>query len=336
MKVAIVILNWNGRQMMEQYLPSVVRYSADAEIIVADNSSTDDSIAWLASNYPQISVIRLEDNYGFAGGYNRALAQVDSEYYLLLNSDVEVTEGWLSPLMAAMEQYKEVVACQPKLLSYVEKDKFEYAGGAGGHLDRYGYPFCRGRIFDSMEQDKGQYNEPEEIFWATGACLLIRSAAFWKVGGFDERFFAHNEEIDLCWRLQQAGGRIFCFPESHVYHLGGGTLSASNPRKTFLNFRNNLTMLWKNLPQRELRKVMRIRFFLDYIAALKTLLLDGNLKEAQAILAGRRAFKAWRNDFIIERRHIESKENQGVRDMRKSYSVLWKYYVEKRHTYKEL
>ncbi|MCI6671098.1 MAG: glycosyltransferase family 2 protein [Prevotella sp.] len=336
MKVAIVILNWNGRQMMEQYLPSVVRYSADAEIIVADNSSTDDSIAWLASNYPQISVIRLEDNYGFAGGYNRALAQVDSEYYLLLNSDVEVTEGWLSPLMAAMEQYKEVVACQPKLLSYVEKDKFEYAGGAGGHLDRYGYPFCRGRIFDSMEQDKGQYNEPEEIFWATGACLLIRSAAFWKVGGFDERFFAHNEEIDLCWRLQQAGGRIFCFPESHVYHLGGGTLSASNPRKTFLNFRNNLTMLWKNLPQRELRKVMRIRFFLDHIAALKTLLLDGNLKEAQAILAGRRAFKAWRNDFIIERRHIESKENQGVRDMRKSYSVLWKYYVEKRHTYKEL
>lgn len=336
MKVAIVILNWNGRQMMEQYLPSVVRYSADAEIIVADNSSTDDSIAWLASNYPQISVIRLEDNYGFAGGYNRALAQVDSEYYLLLNSDVEVTEGWLSPLMAAMEQYKEVVACQPKLLSYVEKDKFEYAGGAGGHLDRYGYPFCRGRIFDSMEQDKGQYNEPEEIFWATGACLLIRSAAFWKVGGFDERFFAHNEEIDLCWRLQQAGGSIFCFPESHVYHLGGGTLSASNPRKTFLNFRNNLTMLWKNLPQRELRKVMRIRFFLDHIAALKTLLLDGNLKEAQAILAGRRAFKAWRNDFIIERRHIESKENQGVRDMRKSYSVLWKYYVEKRHTYKEL
>lgn len=336
MKVAIVILNWNGRQMMEQYLPSVVRYSADAEIIVADNSSTDDSIAWLASNYPQISIIRLEDNYGFAGGYNRALAQVDSEYYLLLNSDVEVTEGWLSPLMAAMEQYKEVVACQPKLLSYVEKDKFEYAGGAGGHLDRYGYPFCRGRIFDSMEQDKGQYNEPEEIFWATGACLLIRSAAFWKVGGFDERFFAHNEEIDLCWRLQQAGGRIFCFPESHVYHLGGGTLSASNPRKTFLNFRNNLTMLWKNLPQRELRKVMRIRFFLDHIAALKTLLLDGNLKEAQAILAGRRAFKAWRNDFIIERRHIESKENQGVRDMRKSYSVLWKYYVEKRHTYKEL
>lgn len=336
MKVAIVILNWNGRQMMEQYLPSVVRYSADAEIIVADNSSTDDSIAWLASNYPQISVIRLEDNYGFAGGYNRALAQVDSEYYLLLNSDVEVTEGWLSPLMAAMEQYKEVVACQPKLLSYVEKDKFEYAGGAGGHLDRYGYPFCRGRIFDSMEQDKGQYNEPEEIFWATGACLLIRSAAFWKVGGFDERFFAHNEEIDLCWRLQQAGGRIFCFPESHVYHLGGGTLSASNPRKTFLNFRNNLTMLWKNLPQRELRKVMRIRFFLDHIAALKTLLLDGNLKEAQAILAGRRAFKAWRNDFIIERRHIESKENQGVRDMRKSYSVLWKYYVEKHHTYKEL
>ncbi|MDD7273236.1 MAG: glycosyltransferase family 2 protein [Prevotella sp.] len=336
MKVAIVILNWNGRQMMEQYLPSVVRYSADAAIIVADNSSTDDSIAWLASNYPQISVIRLEDNYGFAGGYNRALAQVDSEYYLLLNSDVEVTEGWLSPLMAAMEQYKEVVACQPKLLSYVEKDKFEYAGGAGGHLDRYGYPFCRGRIFDSMEQDKGQYDEPEEIFWATGACLLIRSAAFWKVGGFDERFFAHNEEIDLCWRLQQAGGRIFCFPESHVYHLGGGTLSASNPRKTFLNFRNNLTMLWKNLPQRELRKVMRIRFFLDHIAILKTLLLDGNLKEAQAILAGRRAFKEWRNDFIIERRHIESKENQGVRDMRKSYSVLWKYYVEKRHTYKEL
>lgn len=336
MKVAIVILNWNGRQMMEQYLPSVVRYSADAKIIVADNSSTDNSIAWLASNYPQISVIRLEDNYGFAGGYNRALAQVDSEYYLLLNSDVEVTEGWLSPLMAAMEQYKEVVACQPKLLSYVEKDKFEYAGGAGGHLDRYGYPFCRGRIFDSMEQDKGQYDEPEEIFWATGACLLIRSAAFWKVGGFDERFFAHNEEIDLCWRLQQAGGRIFCFPESHVYHLGGGTLSASNPRKTFLNFRNNLTMLWKNLPQRELRKVMRIRFFLDHIAILKTLLLDGNLKEAQAILAGRRAFKEWRNDFIIERRHIESKENQGLRDMRKSYSVLWKYYVEKRHTYKEL
>ena len=271
MKTAIVILNWNGRKMLEQYLPSVLEYSCDeATVVVADNASTDDSLAFLNARYPQIQTIVLDQNYGFAEGYNRALKQVEAEYYVLLNSDVEVTPHWLSPLIAYMDSHAEVAACQPKLLSYVNKEKFEYAGASGGYLDRYGYPFCRGRLFDAVETDRGQYDDTVEVLWATGACLFIRSEDYWRVGGLDGRFFAHCEEIDLCWRLNIVGRKVVCLPESKVYHLGGGTLPKGNPMKTFLNFRNNLTMLYKCLPEDELKHVMRWRWFLDYLATLAT------------------------------------------------------------------
>ena len=224
MKVAIVILNWNGRKMMEQYLPSVVEYSCgEAEVIVADNASTDDSVVWLSEHYPHLRVIPLDQNYGFAEGYNQALRQVDSEYYVLLNSDVEVTHHWLTPLIEEMDAHEEIAACQPKLLSMTNRDAFEYAGASGGFIDRYGYPFCRGRVFDVVEDDNGQYDDAKEVLWATGACMMIRAKDYWNAGGLDGRFFAHNEEIDLCWRLHRMGKHIFCFPESTVYHVGGGT-----------------------------------------------------------------------------------------------------------------
>lgn len=335
MRISIVILNWNGQHMLEKYLPTVVRYSQGAEIIIADNASTDNSIEWLTKAYPDIRIIQLPQNYGFAGGYNRALKQIESEYYLLLNSDVEVTPNWLQPLLSEMDRRKDIVACQPKILSLLSRSHFEYAGASGGELDKYGYPFCRGRVFETVEQDLGQYDDEVEIFWATGACLMIRAEAFWAVGGFDERFFAHNEEIDLAWRLQLNGGRIYCFPKSSVYHLGGGTLPKTNPQKTFLNFRNNLTMLWKNLPEEELSKVMRIRFILDYLAAIQMLIFHWNVQDFKAVIKGRKAFKTWRKDF--KRREIVStKFNQKPRSMRKNYSVLWNYYVKRNKIYSKL
>lgn len=331
MKTAIVILNWNGRHMLEKYLPTVIQHSPEADVIVADNASTDNSISWLQENHPSVRIIQLDKNYGFAGGYNKALEQVESEYYLLLNSDVEVTPGWLKPLLEKMEADKEIAACQPKLLSIYNKESFEYAGASGGHLDKYGYPFCRGRIFDTLEEDKGQYDNDEEIFWATGACLLIRSSAYWEAGGLDERFFAHNEEIDLCWRLHQKGGKVYCFPQSKVYHLGGGTLPKSNPRKTFLNFRNNLTMLWKNLPEEDLKKVMRTRLFLDYLAAFQMLILQRNYKDFRAVIEGRRAFRKWRKDF----KRVKGNK-VSLNDKRKNYSILWQYYAKKCKYYSDI
>ena len=343
MKVAIVILNWNGRSMMGQYLPSVLKFSRDeAEVIIADNASTDDSVAWLKETYPHVRVIELAENYGFAEGYNRALKQVDSEYYVLLNSDVEVTHHWLTPLIEEIDAHEDIAACQPKLLSVSNPDAFEYAGASGGFIDRYGYPFCRGRIFDTVEDDNGQYDNSEEVLWATGACLMIRAKDYWAAGGLDGRFFAHNEEIDLCWRLHQMGKRIFCFPESYVYHVGGGTLPKSNPRKTFLNFRNNLTMLWKNLPEDELKHVMRVRWFLDYLAAFQTLILNHNWGEFKAIFSARRAFKKWRHEFerlpirldgvVKHRENIPSCTNDG----RKKYVLLWQYYVKGRKFFSSL
>ncbi|KGF37182.1 glycosyl transferase family 2 [Prevotella bivia DNF00650] len=298
-RIAVVILNWNGRKMLEEFLPSVVAYSREeAEVIIADNASTDDSLAWLATHYPHLRTIVLDQNYGFADGYNKALEQVtDTDYYVLLNSDVEVTHHWLTPLLEAMDTHKDIAACQPKLLSYLNKDAFEYAGACGGYMDKYGYPYCRGRVFDTVEDDNGQYDHAQEILWATGACLMIRREYYWKAGGLDGKFFAHNEEIDLCWRLHNMGKKIYCLPESTVYHLGGGTLPKSNPRKTFLNFRNNLTMLWKNLPEPDLKSVMRMRLILDYVAAFQFLLLKRSWKECKAIIDGRRAFKQWRHEF---------------------------------------
>lgn len=336
-KVAIVILNWNGAKMMRRFLPSVIEHSADvADIVVADNASTDDSLQLLASEFPTVRRIVLDRNYGFAGGYNRALWQVESPYYMLLNSDVEVTAGWMDTLLAFMDSHPDVAACQPKLRAEHSRHKFEYAGASGGYIDRYGYPFCRGRVFDTVEQDDGQYDDPCEVMWATGAALMIRRDDYWRVGGLDARFFAHNEEIDLCWRLCNIGRKIYCVPQSVVYHVGGGTLPKGNPMKTYLNFRNNLTMLYKNLPDTELRHVMRTRFWLDYVAALKSLLLDRNWGECRAIIRGRRAFKAWRKDFDADRRRIQSTRAQSSDPMRKPYSLLWQYYVKRRHTYERL
>lgn len=364
MKVAIVILNWNGRAMMARFLPSVIKYSrGDADVIVADNASTDDSMAWLDANFPQIRQIRLDENFGFAEGYNRALRQVDAEYYVLLNSDVEVTHHWLTPLVEAMDAHPDIAACQPKLLSVADRDAFEYAGASGGYLDRYGYPFCRGRIFDTVEDDNGQYDNAQEVLWATGACLMIRSKDYWDAGGLDARFFAHNEEIDLCWRLHRMGRRIFCFPESEVYHVGGGTLPKSNPMKTFLNFRNNLTMLYKNLPDGELRHVMRVRWFLDYLAAFQTLILNGKWGDCKAIFRARRAFRKWRHEFDADRGRIalaadkngknasrpssfanrndeltvlDDASSTVLSDGRKPYSILWSYYAKGQKTFGEV
>lgn len=305
-KLAIVILNWNGEEMLKKYLPAVMQYSREeAQIYVADNASTDGSLNLLAQGFPECNIIRLERNWGFAEGYNKALRQVDAEYYLLLNSDIEVTHHWLTPLVEFMDAHPEVAACQPKLLSVFDKDMFEYAGASGGFLDRFGYPFCRGRIFDTVERDNGQYDYATEILWATGAALMIRSKDYWDAGGLDGRFFAHNEEIDLCWRLRIRGRKIYCLPESYVYHVGGGTLPKSNPMKTFLNFRNNLTMLYKCLPDSELRYVMCWRWFLDYLAAWQTLLLKGNWGDFRAIYRARRAYRRWKKDFSADRIAIQ-------------------------------
>ena len=336
-KISIVILNWNGKEMLSKYLPSVLQYSRDvATVYVADNASTDDSLSLLREHFPEVKLIVLEKNWGFAEGYNQALRLIESEYYLLLNSDIEVTHHWLTPLVEYLDSHPDVAACQPKLLSVVDKDCFEYAGACGGYLDRLGYPFCRGRVFDIVECDNGQYDYPSEIHWATGAALMVRSKDFWDVQGFDGRFFAHNEEIDLCWRLRIRGRKIMCIPESYVYHVGGGTLPKSNPMKTFLNFRNNLTMLYKCLPEDELKLVMRWRWWLDYLAAWEMLLLKRNIGDFKAVYRARNAYKRWHKDFESDRRAIQSSRQTGIVSERKPFSLLWQYYVKGRKTFEQL
>ena len=299
--VSIVILNWNGRKFLEKFLPSLLEHSAlpGAEIVVADNASGDDSLEYLDQEFPSVRQIRLEENYGFSGGYNRALEQCDSKYYLLLNSDIEVTEGWLQPLLDLMESDEQVAACTPKILDYQQRSKFEYAGAGGGYLDRYGYPFCRGRIFDSLEEDSGQYNDPVEIFWGSGACLLVRAEYFRECGGLDEQFFAHMEEIDLCWRLKRRGYRIGYVGSSHVYHVGGGTLPKGNPRKTFLNFRNNLLLLYKNLPRKGKSRTLLVRMCLDGISALR-FMLQGSPGDFRAVLKAHGAYYRLRKTYKKE------------------------------------
>ena len=336
-KVAIVILNWNGQAMMERYLPSVLNYSRDkAAVYVADNASTDQSMEMLRRQFPEVKLIQLEKNWGFAEGYNKALRQIDAEYYLLLNSDIKVTHHWLTPMVEYMDNHQDVAACQPKLLSIFDEDRFEYAGASGGYLDRLGYPFCRGRIFETVEADNGQYDYATDILWATGAALMIRAKDYWEAGGLDGRFFAHNEEIDLCWRLRIRGRRIVCLPESYVYHVGGGTLPKGNPMKTFLNFRNNLTMLYKCLPDEELKPVMRWRWWLDYLAAWEMLLLKRNVGDFKAIYRARRAFKRWRKDFEADRQAIQaSRADKKIPEQRR-FSLLWQYYVKGRKTFAQL
>jgi GT2 family glycosyltransferase len=301
-KTAVVILNWNGRKLLEQFLPSVAEYTSreDIEIVVADNYSTDNSVDFLEKKYPAVKLILLDKNYGFAEGYNRALSQLEADYFVLLNSDVEVTEDWLYPLIDYLDENKEVVAVQPKILAQRSKEKFEYAGAAGGFLDKYGYPFCRGRIFGVVEEDKGQYDVIRDIFWASGACMLIRSKAYFDCGGLDASFFAHMEEIDLCWRLWSRGHKLVCLPSSVVYHVGGATLNEESPHKTFLNFRNNLLMLYKNLPEHSLKSILRVRWFLDYLAALH-LVLKGKFSNAKAVIRAYKEFKRIKFDYNTAR-----------------------------------
>ncbi len=288
-QLAIVILNYNTCHLLNTYLPSVVKHSNGHKIIFVDNASKDESVSFVQKNYPQIEVIQLEENYGFTGGYNRALKQIDAKYYCLLNTDVEVTESWTEPILKLMESDETIAVCQPKLLSFSEKNKFEYAGAAGGFIDYLGYPFCAGRIFDTIEEDKGQYEEVNEIFWASGAAFFVRSELYHKFGGLDENYFAHFEEIDLCWRLKNEGYKIYYHPKSTVYHLGGGTLNKTSPFKTYLNFRNSLLTLYKNLPSNKVNSILRKRKILDLIAAL-TFLTKRN-GEFSAVLKAHKDFK---------------------------------------------
>ncbi|MDV2446031.1 dTDP-Rha--alpha-D-GlcNAc-pyrophosphate polyprenol alpha-3-L-rhamnosyltransferase [Elizabethkingia anophelis] len=274
MKTAIAILNWNGKSWLEKFLPNVLENSQSAEVYVIDNASTDDSVAYISTYFPSVKIIINQQNHGFAGGYNEGLKQINADIYCLLNSDVEVTPGWLDPVAALFEKNPDIAAIQPKVLDYNRKNFFEFAGAGGGLIDNLGYPYCRGRVFENVEEDKGQYNDETEIFWASGCCLFIRSEDFWKQNGFDARFFAHQEEIDLCWRLKNSGRKIYYTGKSAIYHVGGGTLQKQNPRKTYLNIRNNLSMMLKNLPSDKLYLIF-IRLCLDGIAGIYFMLKHG-------------------------------------------------------------
>ncbi len=336
-KIAVVILNWNGCDMLRSFLPSVVRFSeADGAVVyVADNGSTDASVAMLRREFPSVRLILLEENHGFADGYNLALKQVEAEYAVLLNSDVEVTEHWLVPLAEYMDAHPETAACQPKIRSWHDKERFEYAGAAGGFIDHYGYPFCRGRIMGVVEADRGQYDTAIPIFWATGAALFIRQKDYREAGGLDGRFFAHMEEIDLCWRLRARGRQLACVPQSVVFHVGGATLKKENPRKTFLNFRNNLIMLYKNLPQEDLASVMRVRAVLDYVAAF-SFMLKGQLPNALAIFRARRAYGSLRASFTASRKENLKKTTLAVIPERTKSSILAQFYLHGKKFFSQL
>lgn len=330
-KTAVVILNWNGSNMLRTFLPTVVTNTPKegVAVLVADNGSTDGSVEMLRRDFPEVGLILLDKNYGFAEGYNRALRQVEAEYVVLLNSDVEVTPNWLQPLLSYMDAHPETAACQPKIRSWHRREYFEYAGAAGGFIDKYGYPFCRGRVMGVVEEDRGQYDEVCPVLWATGAALLVRLKDYREAGGLDERFFAHMEEIDLCWRLRDRGRGVVCVPQSVVYHVGAATLKRENPRKTFLNFRNNLLMLYKNLPQEELDGVMRVRRWLDYVAALK-FLLGGRWSNARAVWQARCEYKRLRPSFEEARReNMRLRCGAPIRE-RVSFSILWNFYVRGR------
>lgn len=336
-KISVVILNWNGCEMLRSFLPSVVQYSEvdGVEVCVADNGSTDASVEMLRREFPSVRRVLLESNNGFAEGYNLALAQIEAEYVVLLNSDVEVTPHWLEPMVDYLDAHPEVAACQPKIRSWRTKREFEYAGAAGGFIDRYGYPFCRGRVMSVVEEDRGQYDTILPVFWATGAALFIRLADYRAVGGLDGRFFAHMEEIDLCWRLRARGRGIVCIPESSVYHVGGATLKKENPHKTFLNFRNNLVMLYKNLPADELASVMRVRMFLDYVALL-VFLLKGQVANAKAVVRARREYQLLRPDFRAAREENLKKTSVQAIPERIKKGILWQFYAKGHKCFSQL
>jgi GT2 family glycosyltransferase len=329
MKTAVVILNWNGAKLLQQFLPSVLQFSGDATIYVADNASTDNSIAVLKNEFPSIKIIENAGNYGFAKGYNEALKYVEEPYYALVNSDIEVTENWLQPIEAIFNNEPNTAIIQPKLLDYKKKTYFEYAGAAGGFIDKYGFPFCRGRIFDTLEEDLGQYNTETEIFWATGACFFIRKEVFRSLQGFDGDFFAHQEEIDLCWRANNVGHTIKYCPTSVVYHVGGATLNEANPMKTFLNFRNSLLMLTKNLPKEKLVPIIFIRMCLDGLAGVQ-FIFQGKFKHTFAILKAHFYF------YHLIGRNLKKRNNSQKIDYYYTNSIVWNYFVQKKNTFNRI
>ena len=328
-KTAVVILNWNGAKLLQQFLPSVIQFSGDATIYVADNASTDTSIDVLKNEFPSVKIIENTGNYGFAKGYNEALKCVEEPYYALVNSDIEVSENWLQPIEAIFNNEPNTAIIQPKLLDYKKKTHFEYAGAAGGFIDKYGFPFCRGRIFDTLEEDLGQYDTETEIFWATGACFFIRKEVFRSLQGFDGDFFAHQEEIDLCWRANNVGHTIKYCPTSVVYHVGGATLNEANPMKTFLNFRNSLLMLTKNLPKEKLVPIIFIRLCLDGLAGVQ-FLFQGKFKHTFAILKAHFYYYhlIGRN---LKKRNISQKTNYYY-----TKSIVWNYFVQKKNTFNRI
>lgn len=337
MRTAVVILNWNGEKFLNQFLPVLLRNTQlpGVDIYVADNASTDNSLSLIEEQFPTVKTLLLDKNYGFAGGYNKALAQINADYFVLLNSDVEVTENWLQPLLNYMNENADVAACQPKIKSFYNRDYFEHAGASGGFIDYLGFPFCRGRVVGTAEIDRGQYDTVIDVFWATGACLLIRSELYNQVGGLDDEFFAHMEEIDLCWRLKGQGFRIVCIPQSEVYHVGGGTLQVEHPHKTYLNFRNNLLMLYKNLPQKSLSNIMRWRMLFDYAAAFQ-LFVTGKPKNAKSVFKARRDFKKMLPGFVDKRiENLSSATRTDFPEMLRK-SIVIEYYLKGNKTYSKL
>ena len=336
-KIAVVILNWNGKSLLQKFLPPLLAYTPQniADIVVVDNASSDDSVSFMKSAYPETQLILLDKNYGFAEGYNRSIAQLEHQYVVLLNSDVEVTPHWLETALDYLETHPDVVALQPKILSYKDKTSFEYAGACGGYIDIYGYPFCRGRIFDVVEKDTLQYEDCVDILWASGACLFVKTEEYKKNGGLDASFFAHQEEIDFCWRLASRGKRIVCLPASIVYHVGGATLSESNPQKTFLNFRNNLLMIYKNMPEKYFRKTVCIRFFLDVLAALVFFLKreEGNLK---AVFNARREFWKIKKQYEPIRKDNLSKSLTDLPPQIYRKSIVFAFHFQNKRKFNEL
>ncbi len=336
-KTAVVILSWNNLIFLKKFLKSVVDHSHDSDtaVIVADNGSDDGSAAWVEENFSEVRLIKINKNLGFAGGYNHALSLITSEYFVLLNSDIEVTEGWLKPLIEFMDQNRDAASCQPKIRSFEMKDYFEHAGAAGGYIDKYGFAFCRGRIFNSIEKDTGQYDDMADIFWSTGACMIVRSEAWRKCTGFDESFYAHMEEIDLCWRFHNNGYRVCCVPESIVYHIGGGSLSYKSPLKTYLNFRNSLFMLYKNLPEAKLRTTLFKRKMFDGLAVL-FFLIRGETKSVKAVIEAHRDYYRSIGLLKKKRKAVARDEKWGNGKLVLNKSLVSEFYLRGHKTFGSL
>jgi len=326
MKIAVVILNWNGKKLLEQFLPSVVQNSPEATIYLADNDSSDDSISFVTNHFPSVQIIKNESNFGFAQGYNEALKTVDADIFALVNSDVEVTQNWLQPILETFKKELNTAIVQPKILDYKRKNYFEYAGAGGGFIDKYGYPYCRGRIFETIEKDWGQYNDTCEIFWASGACFFIRSSVYKELNGFDGDFFAHQEEIDLCWRAKNKKYSIKYNGLSTIYHVGGATLNEESPKKTFLNFRNSLFMLTKNLPKQELFRILFIRMLLDGIAGIR-FLFQGKFTHLFAVL------KAHFHYYHLIKRNLNKRGEIQVNAYFETKSIVYNHFIKKRHNF---